>query len=178
MKTKGNWSGTAQNRIWLIAIQFSVENNRKLVWDSPGQNLIDFYLNFNWKLKEIGLRQPRTESKWFLFKFWLKIKEIGLGQPRTESDWFLFKFQTEIKGNWSGTAQDRIWLIFHLNFNWKWKEMVWDSPRQNLIDFYLNFNWKLKEIDLGQPKTESDWFLFKFPVKIKGNWSGMAQDRI
>ena len=48
-KMKGNWSGTAHDWIWLISIQILIENERKLVWDSPGQNLHDFYLNFNWK---------------------------------------------------------------------------------------------------------------------------------
>ena len=132
----------SQARIWLISIQISIENNRKLVWDSPRQNLLDFYSHFNWK--------------------W---KAIGLGQPKTESDWFLFKFQLKITGNPSGTAKDRIWLISiqiaignQRRLGWHssgqiclisiqiWieneRKLVWDSRGQNLIDFYSNFNWK------------------------------------
>ena len=85
---RGNWSGVAQDRIWLVSIQILIENDSELVWDRPGQNLIVFYLNFNWKQLEIGLEQPNTES-----------------------DWFVFKFELKMKGNRSGTAEARIWLI-------------------------------------------------------------------
>ena len=124
---------------WLISIQISFENNRKLVWDSPRQNLLDHYSHFNWK--------------------W---NAIGLGQPKTERDWFLLKFQLKMKGNWSGTAEGRIWMISVQTSIENQRKLVWDNPGQNLFDFYLNFNWKWKEIGLGQLRIESDWFLFEF----------------
>ena len=74
---------------------------------SPGQNLIDFYLDFNWKRKEISLGQPRTDSDLFLLKIQMKIKG---NWSETESNWFLFKFEFKIKGNQSGADQD--WFLF------------------------------------------------------------------
>ena len=137
LKIKGNWSGTAQDRIWLISSQISSETEKKLVWGITGQNLIDFYPNFTWKLKE-----------------------ISVGKPRTETTWFLFKFQLRMKGNWSGEAQDRIWLISIQISIQNERKLVWGSPGQYLFDFYSNFNWQWTEIGLGQPGTESD-FLWK-----------------
>ena len=135
----------------MISIRISIENASKLVWGSSGPNLNDFYSNFNWK--------------------W---KEIGLGQLRAESDWFLLRMQ----GNWSGTAQDRICLISIQILIENERKLVWGSSGPNLNDLYSNFSWKWKEIGLGQPRTESDWILFKFQLKLNGNWSGTAWDRI
>ena len=112
MKMKENQSGAAWNRIWLISIQISIENERSFVWESPGQNLIYLESSFHWK--------------------W---QAIGLGQHRTGSHQFLLKFQLKTKRNWSGAALDRIWLIsvkVWIGNNW---ELVWGSPWQNLIDF-------------------------------------------
>ena len=53
---------------------------RKLVWGSPGQNLIGVCSNLDGNRNEMKLGQPRT------FKAEPKVKEIGLGQPRPGSD--------------------------------------------------------------------------------------------
>ena len=49
VKLKENWCGAAQARICLISIEIVIKYKRKLPWGSPGQNLLDFYLNFNQK---------------------------------------------------------------------------------------------------------------------------------
>ena len=69
-----------------------------MLWHSPGKNLLNFYLNFNGKQKEIGLGQPRPESDSFLLKFQLKSLTNALAQPRPESIEFLFKLQLKTKG--------------------------------------------------------------------------------
>ena len=58
------------------------------------------------------------------------------------------------------------------------RKLIWGSPGENVIEFYLNFNWNWWEIDLGQPRRESDWISFKFWLKLIGNQSGAAQERI
>ena len=40
-------SGASQSRICSIFIQMLTENEKKLIWRGPKQNLIDFYINFN-----------------------------------------------------------------------------------------------------------------------------------
>ena len=40
----------------------------KFVWANPEQKLDDFYLNVNWKSKEIGLGHHKAESDWFSLK--------------------------------------------------------------------------------------------------------------
>ena len=49
---------------------------------------------------------------------------------------------------------------------------------QNGFDICLEFNLKRKNISLGQPRTESDRFLFKFQLKVQGNWAGAGQNRM
>ena len=49
VKLKENWCGAAQARICLISIEIVIKYKRKLPWGSPGQNQLDFYLNFNQK---------------------------------------------------------------------------------------------------------------------------------
>ena len=66
---KENLSEAAQGRFWLIFKWILIENERKSVWGSPGQILIDFKLDSSWKWKEIGVRQPRADSDWFFIKF-------------------------------------------------------------------------------------------------------------
>ena len=44
---KEKLSKAAQGGISLISIQILIENDRKLIQGSPGQDLIDVYLNFN-----------------------------------------------------------------------------------------------------------------------------------
>ena len=126
LKMKRNWSQAAQDRIWLVSIAISFENDKKLIcgsrghnlirtsienqntliegrstqrksgWCSPGPNLINFYIHFHWRLKKIGLRQTTTES---YSNFSWKLKKLGLRQPFTECDWFLFQFQLKMKGS-------------------------------------------------------------------------------
>ena len=44
-------------------MQISIENEKKFVWGIPGQKLIDFYLDFIWKWKDINLGHRSTELK-------------------------------------------------------------------------------------------------------------------
>ena len=47
--------------------------------------------------------------------------------------------------------------------------LVSGSRGENLIEFSLNCNWKWNDINLGWSRRESDWFLFKFQLKMKGH---------
>ena len=107
-------------------------------------------VNFQW----ISSSSSSACCNWFLFKFELKATELNR---------CLFRFELTLKNN--GMRQPDFCLNLH------WKLLNW-------IVFYSDLNWKWKDIGLGQPWTESDWFVFKFQMKMKGNWSGATQDRI
>ena len=92
---KGNWSeaaearsGAAHARIWLIFNYNLIENERKLVWDSSGQNLIDLQLEFNRKWRKLVWDNSDKNLIDLQFEFNWKAKQIGLGQLRPESDRF------------------------------------------------------------------------------------------
>ena len=74
LKLKGICSEAAQTRFRLIFNYIQIENKRKLFWGSPGQILIDFQINSDWKWKESAVRQCRADSNWFPFQFYLKMK--------------------------------------------------------------------------------------------------------
>ena len=61
----GNPSEAAQRTFWLIVHEILIEHDRKSVWGSPEQILIDFYLDSNWKWKEgrEGGRERGGESE-------------------------------------------------------------------------------------------------------------------
>ena len=62
---KGNWSGAAHSRIWLMFIYILVNNQRNFVWGTPGApewNLSGFHLKSNRKSEEMGLGQPKAKS--------------------------------------------------------------------------------------------------------------------
>ena len=75
-----------------ISICAPIENERELVWGNLRNDLIEIYLDFNWKLKEVGLGQSDN----YLHSNW-KWKETHLVRPDIESEWFLFRFHIEHK---------------------------------------------------------------------------------
>ena len=161
-----------------MSMQISIENERKFVRASLRWNLSNFFSTFNWKWKEFGLGQSRIESDSFLFKFQLKRKGNSL-EPTQEGIWLIFiLFQLKMKRNRLGRAQDRIWLIFIQVLIENERNFVWAGPGRNLMDFSWISIEKRKEIGLGLPSIESDSFLFKFQLKMKGNSFGPAQDGI
>ena len=117
---------------WML-FNISIGTDRKLMWGSLGENLIELY--------------STCKGNWY---------EIDLGQPQRESDWILFEFELKLKGNWSGVAQWRIWLTFTYILIEIVRKLIRCSPRENLIAFHFNFDWKWQELDLGQPRKNSD----------------------
>ena len=141
----------------MISIQILIENETALVWGMPRENLIDFLLNFNWKLKDIGLgnlRQTLIEFYSNLNRTW---KGIGLGNVWIESDWFPFRFQLKMK--WHRCGQPKITLKGYLSGKIKgnWSEVCQDNIW--LIVFYISTKTERKFV--WQPEIESNWSLFK-----------------
>lgn len=157
-----NYSRAAQDKLALISIQISMEDARKLIWENPERNLIDFYINLIYKWTPLDLIWKSPESPieneriliWsspgqdlidFRSNFNSQWNETGLGQSRTESDWFLLKLQWKIKGNESGRTQDGIWLISIQISIGKARWLIWSSPESKQL---YKFQLKMKEINL------------------------------
>ena len=128
---KGNCSGQPKtNSNWFLFKSWS-KNETTLVWSMPRENLIDFLLNFNWKLKDVGLGNLRETLIDFYSNLNRTWEGIGLGNVWIESDWFPFRFQLKLKWNCCGQPKTRSnCFFFFLDFNQKWHEIGLETKSQ------------------------------------------------
>ena len=154
---KGSWSGAARDRIWLIFIWNSTEIEKKLVWDSPGQNpiqisienerklvwgsavlnLIDFYSNLNQNERTLVGDSPRqnleaclaepSKTNWKNTKKQSRVTKTFKNHKRTNNKKHFWE-----KGR-AGGGQNPIQILIQNE-----RQFVWSSPVQNLSDFYSN----------------------------------------
>ena len=128
-----SWYEAARCSFWLILNELLIENERKLVWGSPEQILIDFNQILCEDEKKLVWGGPAQILMGFLIKFQLKTYAGIQWQI-----WIQFKLTSDRNPKGSEAAQSRFWSIFRV--------LVWGSPEQILIDSKLNQHWK--RIDL------------------------------